>query len=133
MSKNVNSVFYSILSSDSTVTDVVGTRIYPGIGNQTAATPNVVIRTIVTFPVHDKDESRKDRALVQVSCYDSEGEYSGLSDLADLVRTSLDRKAAGTYGTVDIIDLRFEDQNEEYNDESKFHQIDQDYLLTYKR
>lgn len=133
MSLKGNTIVYNILTNDGTVTAITP-RIYPGVVEQGAALPAIGIYTISTTPTNHKDgASGKDLSRVQVSCYANMDQQETLSTLNEAVRSAIDRATPGTYGGVDLVELRFEYQLENFNDESQVFQIDADYLVWFKR
>ena len=86
----IGKVVYNILYNDASVQAVVGTRIYPGQANEGAVYPHLVYHLVSNAPGDHKDSGTEfDRKRVQVDCLTED--YDDCEDLADKVRTALDR------------------------------------------
>lgn len=132
---DVAKVIFNILSSDGNVNGFVGTNIYPFISEQTVAFPCIVYEVIAATPTNRKDgTSAKDRFFTRVSAY-SDKETSFLNgqdevaEIADHIRTALDGKN-GTYATIKVEDIRFENISWATNSQDKFYQVDQDFMIS---
>ena len=104
---NEGKAIYSILTSDSDVSAIVGTRVYPQIAAQGAAFPFVVYVLQDTSPSDTKsgvstlDEVRYDIVVASET-------YAEASDLTEKIRTALDRYS-GTVAGVVIDSIQFTD------------------------
>lgn len=134
----IGNAVFDILQSDTDVSSAVGaTGIHQGVVDQSTNFPCIVWTVISMEPTNHKDgASAKDIARVQVSNYlgpESAGEPLKAWELADHIRDALDRVTPGQYGGVDVTESRFDDAGHFFNDESKIHQIDQDFIIKFKR
>ena len=104
---NAGKAVYGILSANSGVTDLVSTRIFPEIAEQEAATPFVIYQLQNVYPDDTHDgPSKLDEVTFAVLCYSDT--YNGAADLAEKVRTALDR-TSGTFNTVVVESIQFND------------------------
>lgn len=107
-------VIYNILNGDSTISDLV-TGIFPLVAPQTTNFPFIIYEVDGDTPTDTKDgASTVDVMDVMVSCYSNN--YAEASDIANHVRSALDRKAAGTYGGVQIETIVFTGVNDLFDD-----------------
>ena len=125
---------YNILSNTSAVTSYVSTRISPLKASNLADFPYVVYEQISLVPTIEKDgPSKLDIIRMQVNILHTD--YDTLSNIADAIRTALERKASGTYGGVNVQSIVFDNEGEMYNDNVDLDGIygwQQDYILRIK-
>ena len=108
---NAGKAVYGILSANSTVTNIVSTRIFPEIAEQEAATPFVVYQLQSVDPEDTHDgPSKLDEVRFEFMCYADT--YNEAADLATAVRGALDR-VSGTYNGVNIESVQFNDVDTE--------------------
>jgi hypothetical protein len=113
----VGKAIYNILTNDSSVSDLVSTRIYPQ-----------KIEYNATIPA-----STYDYTDVQITAFGST--YDEASSLARLIRTALDY-VSGTYATIQIDKIFFEDATDIYDDsfgEKGIHYVAMDFQFNIKR
>jgi len=101
----VGAAIYSMLKDDSAVSALVGTRIYPELAEQGAATPYVVYSVVSNTPVDTKDSAPVDEAQLEV--FSVADTYAAANDLADKVRTALSRQSKKVYGTVTVQSVKY--------------------------
>jgi hypothetical protein len=127
---SVDSIIFGILSGNSAVTGVVGTKIYPSQAPQTTQFPFVVFETISTMPNNTKSGvSEMDRYRIQVTTLAKENNQA--NDIADKIRTALDY-----YKSVNVQLISFQSQNSAFDNISGQDGIFlkyQDYFLTLSR
>ena len=122
---------YSILSSDSDVSAIVGTRIYPQIAAQGAAFPFVVYVLQDTSPSDTKsgvstlDEVRYDIVVASET-------YAEASDLTEKIRTALDRYS-GTVAGVVIDSIQFIDLDVNNDPGTETYLTSAEYIIRVKR
>ncbi len=125
---------YNILTNTSAVTSYVSTRISPLKANNLAQFPYVVYEQVSLVPMIDKDgPSKLDVIRVQINILHNN--YDTLSNVADAIRTALERKTSGTYGGVNVQSIVFDNEGEMYNDNVDLDGIygwQQDYILRIK-
>lgn len=125
---------YNILTNTSAVTSYVSTRISPLKANNLAQFPYVVYEQVSLVPTIDKDgPSKLDIIRVQINILHNN--YDTLSNVADAIRTALERKTAGTYNGVNVQSIVFDNEGEMYNDNVDLDGIygwQQDYILRIK-
>lgn len=113
----VGLAIYSILSSDSDISDLVSTRIFPNVAPQTTAFPFIIYDVDGDTPTDTKDGvSELDVNSVMVSCYSET--YTEACDLALSIRTALDRLPDSTYGTIKIQSSEYRGYNDIFDDDS---------------
>ena len=102
-----------ILIADAAVLALVSNRIYPNQVKQNEAYPHLVYNLVGNTPTDTKDSGRFfDNTRVQVDCYAID--YGDCEDLADKVRTALDRYT-GTVSSTKIVNSIYQgtvDMNE---------------------
>ena len=104
---NAGKAVYGILSANSGVTDLVGTRIFPEIAEQEAATPFIVyqLQSVAPEDTHD-GPSKLDEVRFEFLCYADT--YDTAADVGVKVRAALDR-VSGTYNGVNVESVQFND------------------------
>jgi len=104
---NAGKAVYGILSANSGVTDIVGTRIFPEIAEQEAVTPFVIyqLQSVAPEDTHD-GPSKLDEVRFEFLCYADS--YNEAADLGVAVRAALDR-VSGTYNGVHVESVQFND------------------------
>ena len=97
------------LLADSSITDVVGQRIFPVHVAQDATLPAIMV-TITDMETNDtKTATSTDDILeLDLTVYSKSAKQS--FDVAELIRSSLDN-FTGTMGTTTVLSLRFESLN----------------------
>ena len=122
---------YSILTSDSDVSAIVGTRVYPQIAAQGAAFPFVVYVLQDTSPSDTKsgvstlDEVRYDIVVASET-------YAEASDLTNKIRTALDRYT-GTVAGVVIDSIQFIDLDADNDPSTVTFVTSSEYIIRVKR
>lgn len=101
----VGAAIYSMLKDDSAVSALVGTRIYPELAEEGAATPYVVYSVVSNTPIDTKDSAPVDEAQLEV--FSVADTYAAANDLADKVRAALSRQSKKVYGTVTVQSVKY--------------------------
>ena len=128
---NEGKAIYSILTSDSDVSAIVGTRVYPQIAAQGAAFPFVVYVLQDTSPSDTKsgvstlDEVRYDIVVASET-------YAEASDLTNKIRTALDRYT-GTVAGVVIDSIQFIDLDVNNDPGTETYLTSAEYIIRVKR
>jgi len=128
---NEGKAIYSILTSDSDVSAIVGTRVYPQIAAQGAAFPFVVYVLQDTSPSDTKsgvstlDEVRYDIVVASET-------YAEVSDLTEKIRTALDRYS-GTVAGVVIDSIQFTDLDVNNDPGTETYLTSSEYIIRVKR
>jgi len=128
---NEGKAIYSILTSDSAVSAIVGTRVYPQIAAQGAAFPFVVYLINDITPSDTKsgvstlDEVRYDIIVASES-------YAEASDLTNKIRTALDRYS-GTVSGVVIDSIQFTDLDVNNDPGTETYLTSSEYIIRVKR
>jgi hypothetical protein len=128
---NEGKAIYSILTSDSDVNAIVGTRVYPQIAAQEAAFPFVVYVLQNVDPSDTKsgvstfDEVRYDFIVASEN-------YAEASDLTEKIRTALDRYS-GTVAGVVIDSIQFIDLDVNNDPGTETYLTSAEYIIRVKR
>lgn len=84
----IETTLYTVLSTDTAVSNIVSTRIYPLIAPQDSAMPAVVYQRVSTVPVNSlAGDSGLDAVRIQISCWAST--YAGAKSLAVAVKNAV--------------------------------------------
>jgi len=104
---NAGKAVYGILSTNTDITDIVGTKIFPEVAEQESDLPLIVyqLQSVAPEDTHD-GPSKLDEVRFEFLCYADT--YNGAADLADKVRGALDR-VSGTYNAVNVESVQFND------------------------
>lgn len=132
--KAINAV-YNILSNNSALTAVVGSRINPLRLPQGSAFPAITIHLISNVPHMSKSgPSKTDFARVQVDVYGTT--YQSAYQTAELVRTALQVTTPGTFNAVTVQVIEYDGEIEMVEDQAGFagvYHVSQDYIVNYNR
>ena len=105
---------YNILITDVDVANMVVRRVFPNVAKNGTTFPFIIYDVESESPTQDKDGvSTLDEDFVMVSCYCKT--YSEASDLAQKIRTALDRKK-GTFGGIEIQSIQYNGYNDLFDD-----------------
>ena len=121
----VGAAIYSMLKDDSAVSALVGTRIYPELAEEGAATPYVVYSVVSNTPVDTKDSAPVDEAQLEV--FSVADTYAAANDLADKVRAALSRKGKVVYDTATVQSIKYTNEVTEVSAERNLFISVQDY------
>jgi len=121
----VGAAIYSMLKDDSAVSALVGTRIYPELAEEGAATPYVVYSVVSNTPVDTKDSAPVDEAQLEV--FSVADTYAAANDLADKVRAALARQEKVVYDTVTVQSIKYTNEVTEVSAERNLFISVQDY------
>lgn len=128
---NEGKAIYSILTSDSAVSAIVGSRVYPQIAAQGAAFPFAVYILQNVEPSDTKsgvstlDEIRYDIVVASET-------YAEASDLTEKIRTALDRYT-GTVAGVVIDSIQFQDIDVNNDPATETFVTSSEYIIRVKR
>lgn len=123
----VGAAIYSMLKDDSAVSALVGTRIYPELAEEGAATPYVVYSVVSNTPIDTKDSAPVDEAQLEV--FSVADTYAAANDLADKVRTALSRKSKIVFDTVSVQSIKYTNEVTEVSAERNLFISVQDYTV----
>ena len=121
----VGAAIYSMLKDDSAVSALVGTRIYPELAEEGAATPYVVYSVVSNTPVDTKDSAPVDEAQLEV--FSVADTYAEANDLADKVRAALSRQEKTVADTVTVQSIKYTNEVTEVSAERNMYISVQDY------
>ena len=128
---NEGKAIYSILTNDSDVSAIIGTKVYPQIAAQGAAFPFVVYVLQDNSPSDTKsgpstlDEVRYDIVAAAET-------YTELSSLTERIRLALDRYT-GDLGGVEIDSIQFIDLDVDNDPATETYVSSSEYILRVKR
>ena len=128
---NEGKAIYSILTSDSDVSAIVGTRVYPQIAAQGAAFPFVVYLINDITPSDTKSGvSTLDEVRYEVLAVSET--YAEAADLNEKVRTALDRYT-GTVAGIVVDSIQFTELETDYDDKAEVYIANSEYIIRVKR
>jgi hypothetical protein len=131
---DIGKAIYSILSNDSGVSNIVGTRIFPQKVPFGEQMPSITYFVIDTTPNNTKNgASTYDYVRCQITAFGVT--YSRAQELATEIRSALDYKS-GTEAGVVISKCFFEDSNDIFDDsfgEDGIHYVAMDYRFNINR
>ena len=114
--KNIGLAIYDILRNDSNVNTYVEGRIYPNKSEPNAAFPFIIYSTQSTNPSNTKDgASITDAVELQISVFSKT--YKEATNIKQRVRQALDYVAGGTYNTLVLQSISFDNENSDYEDD----------------
>ena len=128
---NEGKAIYSILTNDSDVSALIGTRVYPQVAAQGAAFPFVVYVLQDNTPSDTKsgvstlDEIRYDIVAAAET-------YSQLTDLTEKIRTALDRYSGTVEGVV-VDSIQFTELDVDNDPATETFVSSSEYILRIKR
>ena len=120
---NAGNAIYTILSNAAAVTTIVGTgsncRVYPMHVAQGKQMPFISYMVTNVQPRPSKDSaSTLDTYTVQINCFakiaGADSPYTQVNNLADAVRSALDKIAQGTYGGISVHACDFRNQRDDF-------------------
>ena len=127
---NAETAIYSILSNDSTLTAIIGTKLFPVVAEQGAANPLVVFSIISERPTNAMGvDINPVESTIQISCYSDTGAQA--LSIKDAVKNALQRYQ-GTSGGVVVQDIFYENQRADYDGELKEHRRDLDFRVYFE-
>lgn len=128
---NEGKAIYSILTGDSAVSALVGSRVYPQIAAQGAAFPFVVYLANDLTPSDTKSGvSTLDEVRYEVLAIAET--YAEAADLNEKIRTALDRYT-GTVSGVVIDSIQFTELEVDFDDNSETYIVNSEYVIRVKR
>jgi hypothetical protein len=128
---NSGNIIYSLLTANSGVTNLVGTKIRPMKAAQSDSYPYVIYESISTPSLQTKDgNSNWYKMRFQLSMLATS--LSSVQSIATAVRNALDGQN-GTIATYTVQVITFEDERDIFNDNSAVdgvYMLQQDYFIT---
>ena len=117
-----------LLINDTSVSDVVGTRVFSFTLPQEQAMPAVVLSVVGNRPNHSKDgTSEIDEIRMQVTAVGRT--QSQCIDLSRKIRNAIDQAAGGTYAGVEVQSIYFEQQIGLFEFERNVPMVANDYTI----
>lgn len=127
----IEKAIYGLLSTETELTDICGTRIYPVLAPQEAPLPFTVYSIISTVPSDTKDgESTVDFVRVQIDCYSLDFDQSAEMYIA--VRKALDRKYETVNGVV-LDGSKYDTHSSFYEEDGEAFRYMSEYTFRHKR
>jgi hypothetical protein len=124
----------SLLTGDSAVSTLVGSKVYPELAPEGTALPYLVYSVVSNTPSDAKDGTPIDEAQVEI--FSVANSYGNANDLADKVRAALDRKSASVsvaQGTVVVQSIHYTNEVTEVSADRKTYVSIQDFTIRIKR
>lgn len=125
---------YKLLSERATVSDVVGTRIYPELAAEGALMPYIVYSVVSNSPSDTKGGTPIDEAELEV--FSVAQSYSAANNLADKVRAALDRQnvtVSVADGDITVQSIQYTNEVTEVSEDRKTYVSVQDYTFRITR
>jgi hypothetical protein len=128
----IGKLIYSRLSTDGSIMDYVGTKIYPDITPQNVQYPFVVYTIVNSLPVDFKDgQSNLEEITLQIDVYTQS--YDDTQDLANLIRNRLDR-FTGIVEGIDVQTIKYMSSDSQvFNAELSVYWMSIDFMAKMKR
>ena len=121
---------YSILSNDSTVTDITSTRIYPMRIPQGASLPAITYFIVSGGPINTKDGAATDHQdTFQVSCFTTS--YDTIQDLYSAVKAALERYS-GTVASTEVHTITYTGHVDLYEEDAEVYHRAIDFRIWLK-
>ena len=128
---NEGKAIYTILTTDSAVSAIVSSRVYPQIAAQGAAFPFVVYVINDITPSDTKSGvSTLDEVRYEILAISEN--YAEAADLNEKIRTALDRYT-GTVAAVVIDSIQFTELETDYDTASETYIANSEYIIRVKR
>lgn len=123
---------YGILSAASGVTTLVSTKIFPRLAPMETVAPYVVYSIVSVDPTDSKTRpSTLDRVRVQIDCYART--YASAEAVHSAVRSALDAYTIGsTVAGVKLDGIKFETENDTFEEDVDIHRRSADYQIRIK-
>ncbi len=106
-SLKVGKEIYSLLNGSSSLTDIVGSKIYPIIVEKKTTYPFIVYKRSNIIPDYTKDFHFKDEVIIDIICVSNN--YSESINIASIVRNILEDKRFA-----DIESIKLESADEDF-------------------
>ena len=117
----ISRAVYMLLTANSTLSGLVGTKIYPIRTPQTVSEP-FLIYTLAAEPIDTKDGiATQELHDLQITFFSSN--YETGQNIKAAVRSALDRKS-GTYSSQKIQTIVFEDERDSYDNNASLYKFD---------
>lgn len=134
---SASTIIYSVLSSNASLTGVVGLRIYPQTAPQTTTYPYIVFQNVSTVPTNTKGStgtSTMDRLRIQVTMVANS--QTQIDQIGVLVRSALDYIWQQTISATYVQSITYQsevDMFDEGSGQDGLYIKHQDYFLTISR
>jgi len=104
----IGKVIYDLLAADSTLTHLVGNKIYPIMAEHSTTYPFIIYQRSNIIPNYTKDIHLSDDVVIDMVCISDD--YKTGVEIAKIVRERLEDKKFRQYGIESIkLDSAFED------------------------
>ena len=131
----VGLAIYHLLLNDTPVNGVVSGRIYPELAKEGVAMPYIVYSVVSNSPSDTKDGTPIDEAQCEI--FSVAPTYQSANDLADKVRTALDRKGVtvtdAEAGNITVQSIQYTNEITEVSADRNTYIAVQDYTFRIKR
>lgn len=131
----VGLAIYNLLKNDTAVDGQVSGRIYPELAKEGVAMPYIVYSVVSNSPSDTKDGTPIDEAQCEI--FSVGNSYQACNNLADKVRTALDRKGVtvtdSDAGNITVQSIHYTNEITEVSADRKTYIAVQDYTFRIKR
>ena len=130
----VGLALYELLTGNDAVNTEVSGRIYPERAPEGVAAPYIVYSITSNQPSDNKERTPVDEAQVEV--FSVASTYGAANNVADLVRTALDRQGVSvdvSAGTITVQSIRYTNEYSEVSDDRKYYAQVQEYSIRITR
>jgi len=123
-------VIYTLLSTNSPVTAVVSTRIFPDRASQGAPNPCIIYQDISNAPTDTKDGvSTLDVRRFQIDVYSET--RAEAETVNGLIRTALDRQS-GTIAGINVDKVIYDSESDFFDDIAQSYRVMSEYRIRVK-
>lgn len=130
MSAQFRKDLFTLVTSDSGVSDLIGTRFYPGIAPQNATVPYAVNRVVSTMDgLHHQGAENLKRSRIQIDCVAASG--LAAEALADAIIAVLHGRR-GTTGSTKFFWSRLDGETDDFEPSNDEHRKAIDFLIQYQ-
>lgn len=110
---NVGKAVYEILTTNTQLTALVGTRVYPEMAPEEAQKPYLVY-SILSIDPTDTKQASSTVDVSQLETYAVSEDYTKVMDVSEAARAALDRNS-GTFSNIAIQSVQYQSSDTEYN------------------
>lgn len=128
---DIEAAVYSILTADSTLAALVGTRVYPNVVPQDVALPAVAYQRISTSRVYSHSPGVSQLARPRFQFTSVANSYSDVKAVANAVRGALDAYG-GTAASVLVFTMLSQNEFDTFSDDGDLHTVRQDFYVWHR-
>lgn len=128
---DIEAAVYSILTADSTLSALVGTRIYPNVVPQDVTLPAVAYQRISTSRVYSHSPGVSQLARPRFQFTSVARSYSDVKAVANALRGALDAYG-GTAASVLVFTMLSQNEFDTFSDDGDLHTVRQDFYVWHR-